>query len=302
MYKRLLFLPLSLTVILLSACAGAPAAELPSAAPPAATVAVATAPAVEPTEPAATAAEPAVPAATTGTDQAGPVVITAAGIGPDAIRAKVEQYRALLGAPDNGGTPGTQPAGHRSINWDGLPDELAAPKTYVGDFFNDTKPPRARGAVLATPGSGLMVSADGDNLAGAPPRFGNINDSYSNIFTAYSGERMFSPVGSNIVDLTFFVPGTTTPAVVRGFGAVYADVDTDHTAFEYFDIAGNSLGSFATPIADNGLSFLGVAFANPVVHRVRIAYGTVALGPNDDSTNDVAVMDDFIYGEPQAAQ
>src|SRR5258706_9911277 len=179
--------------------------------------------------------------------------------------------------PDNVGAPGTQPAGHRSINWDGLPDELAAPNTFAPDFFNDTKPPRARGAVLATPGTGLVVSADGDNPAGASPRFGHINDSYSNIFTAFSGERMFSPIGSNIVDLTFYVPGTQTPAVVRGFGAVYADVDTDHTAFEYFDAQDNSLGKFATPIANNGLSFLGVAFPEPVVHRVRIAYGTAAL-------------------------
>jgi hypothetical protein len=36
----------------------------------------------------------------------------------------------------------------------------------------------------------------------------------ASIFTAFSGERMFSPVGSNIGDLTFYVPGTSTPAVV----------------------------------------------------------------------------------------
>ena len=83
-------------------------------------------------------------------------------------------------------------------------------------------------------------------------------------------------------------------------GAIYADVDTDHTAFEYFDAQDKSLGTFATPIADNGLSFLGVAFPEPVIHRVRITYGTVALGPDDSAQNDVAVMDDFIYGEPQA--
>jgi len=228
------------------------------------------------------------------------VVIAGAGATPADIQAKVDEYRQLLGMPNNEGQPGTQPAGHREINWDGVPDELAAPNTYVAGFFNDTKPPRARGAVLSTPGTGLVVSADSDNPAGATPRFGHINDSYSNIFTAFSGERMFSPIGSNIVDLEFFVPGTNTPALVRGFGAVYADVDTDHTAFEYFDAAGKSLGQFRTPISNNGLSFLGVAFPEPIVHRVRIAYGTTALGPDDGPDNDVAVMDDFIYGEPQA--
>jgi hypothetical protein len=81
---------------------------------------------------------------------------------------------------------------------------------------------------------------------------------------------------------------------------VYTDVDTDHTAFEYFDVAGNSLGTFAVPIADNGLSFLGVVFDRPIVARVRIEYGTVALGPDDSAQTDVSVMDDFIYGEPVA--
>jgi hypothetical protein len=146
----------------------------------------------------------------------------------------------------------------------------------------------------------VQVSADSDNPFGAPVRFGHINPEYSGIFQPFSQERLFSPIGSNIVDLTFFVPGTQTPALVRGFGALYTDIDTEHTAFEYFDRSTQSLGKFSVPIASNGLSFLGVAFDQPIVARVRIQYGTVALGPNDGPNNDVAVMDDFIYGEPQA--
>jgi hypothetical protein len=40
----------------------------------------------------------------------------------------------------------------------------------------------------------------------------------------------------------------------------------------------------------------------PIVARVRIEYGTTALGPNDNPKRrrDVSVMDDFVYGEPQA--
>jgi hypothetical protein len=307
---RLFGLIVFFTALLLSACGATPAAGPPTAAPAAQPITAPTAqltaaPAAQPTAASApTAAPPATEsasaAATQPTAQTGPVVITAAGTTPDDIRAKVDEYRKLLGGADNGGTPGSQPAGYRSINWDGVPDELAAPNALPSDFFNADKAPRARGALLETPGTAVEVSANNDNPTGTPPRFGNINDSYSNIFTAFSGERMFSPIGSNIVDLTFFVPGTKTPAVVRGFGAVYADVDTDHTAFEYFDAAGVSLGKFATPISNNGLSFLGVAFPTPIVHRVRIAYGTTALGPTDGQDNDVAVMDDFIYGEPQA--
>jgi len=129
-------------------------------------------------------------------------------------------------------------------------------------------------------------------------RFGNINPTYVDVFKTFSPERLFSPIGSNIVDMTFRVPGTDAPALTRGFGAVYTDVDLERTDFEYFDSAGNSLGKFPVPVANNGLSFLGVAFDTPIVARVRIAYGNVALGPDDGGETDVAVMDDFIYGEP----
>jgi hypothetical protein len=223
-------------------------------------------------------------------------VVTGAGD----ITAVVDQYRAILGEPNNAGIPGSQPAGRREINWDGVPDEFAAPNFLPGDFFNAAAEPRARGAMLSTPGEGLQAGADSDNPTGTAVRFGNINPGYSGLFTAFSEERLFSPIGSNIVDLTFFVPGTQTPALVRGFGAVYVDVDTEHTAFEYFDKDGQSLGQFKVPIAANGFSFLGVAFDQPIVARVRIEYGTVALGPDNSPENDVAVMDDFIYGEPQA--
>jgi hypothetical protein len=155
--------------------------------------------------------------------------------------------------------------------------------------------------VLRTPGSGVAVSADRDNPAGAAVRFGDINRRYVRQFEAFSPERLFSPVGSNVVDLRFYVPGTRRRAVVKGFGAVYTDVDRrENTAFQYFDARGRSLGEFAVPPRPSGLSFLGVAFRNPVVARVRIEYGNRALGPTESARNDVAVMDDFIYGEPQA--
>jgi hypothetical protein len=222
-----------------------------------------------------------------------PTVVSGAGD----ITAVVDQYRTLLG-PNNGTEPGSRgPSGYREIDWDGVPDEVAAPNFMPADFFNAPEAPRARGAFFSTPGEGVQVSADADNPTGTAPYFTNINPVYT--FQTFSDERLFSPIGSNVVDLTFFVPGTNTPATVRGFGAVYTDVDTNHTAFEYFDKDGNSLGTFETPIADAGLSFLGVVFPEPVVFRVQIRYGTAALGPNDSPDTDVAVMDNFIYGEPQ---
>jgi hypothetical protein len=88
---------------------------------------------------------------------------------------------------------------------------------------------------------------------------------------------------------------------VRGFGAVYTDVDKAETAaFELFDADDNSLGTFPVPVSEMGFSFLGIAYDDAIVSRVRIVYGNTALGPDDNDQYDVAVMDDFIYGEPQA--
>lgn len=225
-----------------------------------------------------------------------PEVVTGAGD----ITATVQKYRDLLGQ-DNGGAPGPRGAGgYREVNWDSVPDDQAAPNLYPPDFFNSPQAPRARGLVLSTPGTGLMVSADADNPARALPRFGNLNPKYVDTFRAFSAERLFSPVGSNIADVTFFVPGTNTPATVRGFGAVYTDIDTQHTAFEYFDAEGKSLGKYEAPIAKDGLSFLGVVFKDAIIARVRVSYGTSALGPDDGPNADVAVMDNFIFAEPQA--
>lgn len=230
-----------------------------------------------------------------GGDKPEPTVITGSGD----IRPKVEQFRQLLGA-DNGGAPTARPQGRRELTWDKVPDRLAAPNALPADFFNANQAPRGRGALLETPGRNVAVSADGDNPADAAPRFGDVNPQYSRQFKTFSRERLFSPIGSNVVDLKFFVPGTKTPGVSRGFGAVYTDIDqVENTAFEYFDAEGKSLGKFDAP--PGGLSFLGVAFPEPVVARVRIKYGSGKLGPRETEDYDVAVMDDFIYGEPQPA-
>ena len=237
--------------------------------------------------------------------------ISAATSGPTVVRSgskldaadAVDRFRSLLG-PDNGGSPGGDPKGHREINWDGVPDEQAEPNAYVGDFFNAPTAPRARGAVLKSVGGGrLAVSARAGNPAGVEPRFGNINPSYSTQFTTFSPERLFSPVGTNTVDLTFRVPGTTTRAAVRGFGAIYTDVDRPEGAsFRYYDPKGRLLGTYRVPAAPGSLSFLGVVFRDPVVARIRIVYGNRPLGPDESSRVDVAVMDDFFYGEPNAIE
>ena len=215
------------------------------------------------------------------------------------LKVAVRQFRKLLG-PNNGGGPGGKAKGRREINWDAVPDEFAEPNALPSDFFNAKTAPRARGAILETPGDHVAVSADSSNPTGTAVRFGDINPAYTSQFKTFSPERLFSPIGSNVVNLTFRVPGTKKRAVVRGFGAVYTDIDrAENTAFQYFDRRGKSLGRYNAPVSKGGLSFLGVVFVRHRVARVRIKYGSGPLGPTDGAGYDAAVMDDFIYGEPR---
>jgi hypothetical protein len=159
--------------------------------------------------------------------------------------------------------------------------------------------------VFSTPGSGFQVSANDFNPSSAPAQFGNINPTYPSPFQTFSPQRLFTAIGSNVVDVTFFVPGSATAALTNGFGAVFTDVDLSNTtSLTFFDGTNGSLGTFFVPpgtTADESLSFLGVDFGSAIVSRVRITNGNAVLGPTDGGGIDVVVMDDFLYGEPIAA-
>jgi hypothetical protein len=230
-------------------------------------------------------------------------VTEAAGPNAAAIQAAVDQFRTDLGTlrPN---TKSSFPNGRREINWDGVGDALSAPQTLPPDFFNISSP---RGVVLSTPGSGFQVSADTSNPTSTPVRFDNLNASYSSQFQTFSAERLFAPLGSNVVDMTFFIPGTNIPATVTAFGAVFTDVDTaGSTKIRFFDPNGALLLSrdVLAATGSQGFSFLGVSFQNGQrVAKVQILSGNAALGPNDNpgAGIDAVAMDDFIYAEPQAA-
>jgi PEP-CTERM motif len=223
------------------------------------------------------------------------VQFTATGANAAAIQATVDAYRTALGA--NNGVGGTFPTGRREINWDGVPAAFSAPNNLPPDFFNVNSP---RGVVFSTPGTGFQVSADGVTT---PIEFGNLNAAYPDQFTTFSPVKLFTPLGSNLTDVSFFIPGTNTPATTRGFGAVFTDVDlATSSSITAFDANGSSLGTFSVPAQNQGLSFLGLLAdgSTPFFGRVRIASGNVAPGPLDSATLDAAVMDDFVYGEPTA--
>jgi hypothetical protein len=216
--------------------------------------------------------------------------------GPDAaaIRATVDAFRADLGTlnPNVAGSFGT---GRREINWDAVPPAFSAPDNLLpNNFFNVNSP---RGAEFSTPGTGVAVSA---NAADGPVRFGNIDPNYPSLFQVFSPQKLFTAIGSNIVDVSFFIPGSSDPALTRGFGAVFTHVALpDTTSLMFFGLNNQPLGTFFVPAVqgDQTFSFLGVDFGLPEVSRVRITSGNVALAPGQLGPG-VTVMDDFIYGEP----
>ena len=226
-----------------------------------------------------------------------PVVYTGAGANAGAITAVRDQFRLDVGGGVVAGANGLFGGLRREINWDGVPDGFAAANNLPLNFFNVNSP---RGAVFSTPGTGVAVSADAVNPTSTPVEFDNINPTYSQIFQTFSAERLFAAIGSNVVDVNFFAAGTTAAGSTSAFASIFTDVDLlDTTAIEYFD-GTVSLGRFAVPVANNGLSFLGVRFdGGERITRVRITSGNAALGPNDDGNVDVVAMDDFIFAEAQ---
>jgi hypothetical protein len=241
-------------------------------------------------------------------------VFQAAGPNVASLEGTITEFRAALGGNNNGVTAPGGPiiaGGRREINWDGgnaANTTTSLTPTPVLDQFLV-----GRGARFTTPGSGF-VQAPPAGLAAADV-FNN--PSYATIFKAFSLSRLFSAIGSNVTDTLFFVPGTSdVKAVTRGFGVVFSDVDLPDggddpspkqggkrasTLIEYFDKDGDVLFSSFAPSSpgDGNFSFVGIVFGDARIASVRITTGAIP-GIDDSPKRDVVMMDDFIYGEPQA--
>ena len=151
-----------------------------------------------------------------------PTVFQAAGPTAGSIQGMVDEFRAALGEPNNANNPGPLANGRREINWDGGGgvDTTTAPVTPFDVFLN------TRGAQFTTPGMGLSQAPPSGGPQGGLAGLFN-NPTYGTSFSTFSPLRLFTPVGSNITEALFFVPGFNGafPATVRGFGAVFTDVD-----------------------------------------------------------------------------
>jgi hypothetical protein len=241
-----------------------------------------------------------------------------------AIQATVDAFRADLGAANANGpctAPCTPGVGRREVNWDGVPDNLSSPGVFPDDFFNPNSlapAGRVRGIQFSSPGSfRTSADSDSDNDGNPGPEailFEDLAAGNGDDFAAFSAERIFGIVGSNELDVTFSPPGSPgIAAVVKGFGAVFTDVELAGAArLEFYDrndvlLHTEAVQPFPFTGGDSGksFSFVGVSFDSPVVSRVHIINGGFDLGltpfnvdgqPIDDSV----ALDDFIYGEPLA--
>jgi hypothetical protein len=228
-----------------------------------------------------------------------PEVVQGAGANAAALQPTVDAFRARLGANNGAGAPAA--TGRREVNWDGIP--LASLDPFPGNFFNSNSP---RGIVFSTPGSRMKVNGDPGS---ASFLFADVTAKLPNgqpwgpiEFGTFSPSRFFATMDNNVTEVGFFVPGTTTPATVTAFGAVFVDVDVANaTVMEFFAPGGDLISRHVVPLAgatSKGLSFVGVVLPRPAA-RVRIVAGTHPVNaPFQDPPPDGVGIDDVIYSEP----
>ena len=209
-----------------------------------------------------------------------PTTYTATSHNAADLTEDVDKFRNAIGDL-NQNEPINHAGGRRQVNWDAAPDPVSAPNAFPGDFFNFNAAPRARGIEFATDGKELQLSAN-DGL-GIGIEFDNIDPDYSSEFTFFSKERLFAPIGSNVVDVTFFSPlDQKTKALVDAFGVIFTDVDlAETTKMHFYDVDDKLVYTLDAPwkYGSETLSLAGATFDAPCIARVRIITGNIALNP-----------------------
>ena len=221
------------------------------------------------------------------------ITFEAAGADAASITPTRDAFRSAIGGGTVAGAAGDFGGLRREINWDAVPGAFSDPNQLPANFFNVNSP---RGAVFSTPGDGFLVSSTN---GAAPAVFGFPND-----FQFFSPSKLFTAINSNITDVNFFVPGTTTAATIGAFGVIFSDAEVfGETKLEFYNINNVLMYSRSAPVAGNqGFSFLGALGDNGErIARVRVISGAnkiVSNGVLANQQDDVVAMDDFIYSTP----
>lgn len=220
------------------------------------------------------------------------VVITATGD----ITSRLNEFRSLLGDALN--TQPGQTGGRREIDWDAVPAQFET-ENLPNDFFNPTE-----AGVPTSRQRGFVYSGNGDFRVSSTG-FTNEDPDFTQQMKAFSGNTVFANISSFAWQPEFMVAGTNEKATVKGFGAVFSDVDIENNSSLEFFNGTKSLGKFFVPARDanSAFSFLGVYFKNDFVTHVNITHGNATILSNEkDITNggtkDIVVLDNFLYDEP----
>ena len=142
------------------------------------------------------------------------------------IAPTLAEFRAALGDPLNGGTPGPLAAGRREIKWDG------APELMPGDFFNTTVKASAEitcgsnaGPPAATRGFGLVFS-DVERVGAASIK---LFDAQGGSLGQYHAPVRSDAAGFSFVGVVFGSPLIAEVRITSGQHALGADVqDLSH--------------------------------------------------------------------------
>ena len=228
-----------------------------------------------------------------------PIVFQAAGPTVASIQSMIDAFRAALGGVNNGNVPGPLAEGRREINWDGGGSTATSLVPTPFDGFLVT-----RGARFTTRGIGF-VQAPADGLAAT---FNNAT--YATIFQAFSPIAPVHVARIQPDDRAVFRAGwrakcrqrsrlsvRSSPTSIRSTASRTRPRRCCSTA-----CMGALIFQADVPASkgDGSLSFVGVLFDAATIARVRLKTGNVAPGPNDSNRREVVMMDDFIFGEPQA--
>jgi hypothetical protein len=131
-------------------------------------------------------------------------------------------------------------------------------------------------------------------------KFFHINTKAASQYSSFRGDKAFADKNSSLWEVRFQVPGQTTPAWTKGFGAVFSNVDSSNsTTLEFFN-GDKSLGQFFVPKSSGSknLSFIGVYFPDQKITHIKVAHkGKLSNNIHDvtnGGTDDIVVLDEFI--------
>ncbi|HUA47817.1 MAG TPA: PKD domain-containing protein [Solirubrobacteraceae bacterium] len=217
---------------------------------------------------------------------------------PSQTFTSLAQFEAAAGGADNGTTVGEQGSGFR--HW--TPAGIAVDGSDPGS----TAIPGGHSAALSPSRLQPWGIELGPEVAVANDGFQSVNPN-----AGFSPPDLWAPFNSNMTTFQVVAPapqaGAAVPAVTRGLGVMFVNVENTATTIQYY--SGNMLLGQVTA-SEGTTSFAGELFADPVVTSVVITLGTAEIFGFDGSTltpgtapaDALTAGDDIVLAEPGAGQ